>query len=41
VNLPGTVDELPNWRRKLARDLEDWPEDAAVRAVIDAVRAER
>jgi (1->4)-alpha-D-glucan 1-alpha-D-glucosylmutase len=41
VNLPGTVDEQPNWRRKLARNLEDWPEDAAARAVIDAVRAER
>ena len=41
VNLPGTIDELPNWRRKLARDLEDWPGDADVRMVIDAVRAER
>jgi (1->4)-alpha-D-glucan 1-alpha-D-glucosylmutase len=41
VNLPGTVDELPNWRRKLMRDLEDWSADAGVRALIDAVRSER
>jgi (1->4)-alpha-D-glucan 1-alpha-D-glucosylmutase len=41
VNLPGTVDELPNWRRKLLRDLEDWAEDASVRALIDALRSER
>jgi (1->4)-alpha-D-glucan 1-alpha-D-glucosylmutase len=41
VNLPGTVDELPNWRRKLDRELEDWPEDAAVRWLAEAIRAER
>ena len=41
VNLPGTVDELPNWRRKLVRDLEDWAEDPAVRALIDTLHAER
>ena len=41
VNLPGTVDERPNWRRKLPRNLEDWADDPAVRALIDAVRAER
>ena len=41
VNLPGTVDERPNWRRKLPRNLEEWADDPAVRALIDAVRAER
>jgi (1->4)-alpha-D-glucan 1-alpha-D-glucosylmutase len=41
VNLPGTVDELPNWRRKLVRDLEDWAQDPAVRALIDRLSAER
>ena len=41
VNLPGTVDELPNWRRKLVRDLEDWAQIPTVRALIDALRAER
>ncbi len=28
ANLPGTVDEVPNWRRKLPVDLEDWGGDA-------------
>ncbi len=28
ANLPGTVDEVPNWRRKLPVDLEDWNGDA-------------
>ncbi len=41
VNLPGTIDELPNWRRKLGRDLEDWAQDPAVRAMIDTLHAER
>jgi (1->4)-alpha-D-glucan 1-alpha-D-glucosylmutase len=41
VNLPGTVDELPNWRRKLERALEDWPEDSAWRWIAEAIRAER
>jgi (1->4)-alpha-D-glucan 1-alpha-D-glucosylmutase len=41
VNLPGTVDERPNWRRKLARNLEDWADDPAVRELIAVVRAER
>ena len=27
ANLPGTVDEHPNWRRRLPVDLEDWPRD--------------
>jgi (1->4)-alpha-D-glucan 1-alpha-D-glucosylmutase len=41
VNLPGTIDEVPNWRRKLARDVEDWPDDPSFRALADALRAER
>jgi (1->4)-alpha-D-glucan 1-alpha-D-glucosylmutase len=41
VNMPGTVDELPNWRRKLVREVEDWPEDAKLRVLIDALRMER
>ncbi|MGE5088830.1 MAG: malto-oligosyltrehalose synthase [Candidatus Levyibacteriota bacterium] len=27
ANLPGTVDEYPNWRRKLPLALELWPDD--------------
>jgi 4-alpha-glucanotransferase len=41
VNVPGTGDELPNRGHKLAHLLEDWTGEAAVRALLDAVRAER
>jgi 4-alpha-glucanotransferase len=43
-NLPGTVHEHPNWRRKLSAALEDWPHHpifAAVVAAIDRARKER
>ena len=40
INMPGTVDEYPNWQRKLSRDLEDpeikrllWDLAAALRRV--------
>lgn len=26
VNIPGTIDQHPNWRRKLPRTLEEWGE---------------
>ncbi|SMH45260.1 malto-oligosyltrehalose trehalohydrolase [Azospirillum agricola] len=41
VNLPGTVDQYPNWRRKLSLTLEelaDAPEPAAVAAILAAAR---
>jgi (1->4)-alpha-D-glucan 1-alpha-D-glucosylmutase len=41
VNLPGTTEQYPNWRRKLTVDLEDLSSDARVRAFIDALRNER
>jgi 4-alpha-glucanotransferase len=41
ANLPGTVDERPNWRRKLSLALEDWADHAPLRALAQAVRAER
>ncbi|PWT72065.1 MAG: malto-oligosyltrehalose synthase [Proteobacteria bacterium] len=28
VNLPGTTDRYPNWRRKISLDLERWPEES-------------
>ena len=42
ANLPGTVDEHPNWRRKLPLALERWSADPRVAALceIDG-RAER
>jgi 4-alpha-glucanotransferase len=41
VNLPGTVDEYPNWRRKLSVPVEDLPDQPLWRHVYAALRAER
>jgi 4-alpha-glucanotransferase len=41
VNIPGTMDEHPNWRRKLAIDIEDLPKAPLFRAVTEALAAER
>jgi (1->4)-alpha-D-glucan 1-alpha-D-glucosylmutase len=41
VNLPGTVDEYPNWRRKLPLDLESFWEDPRIEAVAEGLRGER
>ena len=41
VNLPGTTDQHPNWRRKLAFDLEQWLDDPRLPALADALRHER
>ena len=35
VNLPGTVDEHPNWRRRLSVPLEDLLESSALPAVAN------
>lgn len=43
-NLPGTVHEHPNWRRKLSVALEVWPQHpgfAAILAALDRARKER
>jgi 4-alpha-glucanotransferase len=40
-NLPGTVDEHPNWRRRLPVAVEELFLDARMRRLLDAVRAER
>ena len=40
ANLPGTVDQHPNWRRKLPLALEGWASDPQVRATVEAM-AER
>ncbi|MFT4266007.1 MAG: 4-alpha-glucanotransferase [Xenophilus sp.] len=41
ANVPGTVDEHPNWRRRLALPADRWLADARVQAIAAAVRAER
>lgn len=40
-NLPGTIDEYPNWRIPLPLTLEEFFDDEHVRAVIEPLRAER
>ena len=40
-NLPGTIDEYPNWRIPLPVSLEEFFDDPHVRAVIAPLRAER
>jgi len=40
-NLPGTVDQYPNWRLPLAQSLEQLREEPRVRAVTDVMRLQR
>lgn len=41
INLPGTVDERPNWRRKLAKPVSALPKLAAMRALAPALKGRR
>jgi len=41
ANLPGTMDEHPNWRRKAAVTIEALGEHSLFRDVVRAVAAER
>lgn len=41
VNIPGTVDEYPNWRRKLTLNLDDVFSDARVNRVADKLTQTR
>jgi 4-alpha-glucanotransferase len=41
VNMPGTADAVPNWRRKLGRDFVSVLEDARAAAILTAIRRER
>ena len=41
MNLPGTVDEHPNWRRKLRAELEEIFDDPAVEGLASAIREGR
>lgn len=40
TNVPGTLNEHPNWRRKLPVSLEDYLSDDRLTAVADALRRE-
>jgi 4-alpha-glucanotransferase len=39
VNIPGTVEQNPNWRRKLPVLLEDWEKEPAFAEIADVFRA--
>jgi 4-alpha-glucanotransferase len=39
INLPGTVFERPNWRRKLSRDLNYLAAETPLRTLADAMKA--
>lgn len=41
VNLPGTIDEHPNWRCKLPVVLEDWPTYGEFVSIARAIDGER
>lgn len=41
ANLPGTVEQHPNWQRKLKLKLETWAADNDIKAMTDALNAER
>jgi len=41
VNVPGTVDQHPNWRRRLALPAVRWADEPRVQAITAAVRAGR
>ncbi len=41
VNVPGTTEQYPNWRRKLPVELERWPGDERFPALCAAIAAQR
>jgi (1->4)-alpha-D-glucan 1-alpha-D-glucosylmutase len=41
VNLPGTVEQYPNWRRKLPLNLEEWTANRRFTATAEALKRER
>jgi 4-alpha-glucanotransferase len=41
VNVPGTSDEYPNWRRKLSCELEQWTTEAHIQQLLIALTAAR
>ncbi len=41
MNLPGTIEEHPNWRRKLPVELEEMFEDPGIVELLEALRRER
>ena len=40
-NIPGLVDEYPNWRHKVAVPLEQWPENPDMRTALKSLNKRR
>ncbi len=41
INIPGTIDEYPNWRHRISIDLEDWIEQSDIKNTCLALSRER
>ena len=41
VNIPGTSDEYPNWRRKLSQPLEQWSQDPVIKQLFNDISLQR
>jgi 4-alpha-glucanotransferase len=41
LNVPGTIDEYPNWRHKVLLDLEDWLDGSEIGRIAVAIGNER
>jgi len=41
INVPGTIDEYPNWRYKIPFDVEDWHAFADIEHIAAAINRER
>ena len=41
INLPGTIEEYPNWRNKASLALEDWTAQVDIESIAGAICAER
>lgn len=41
INVPGTTDEQPNWRRRLPATLEEIEDHPLAQAIVEAMRVER
>jgi 4-alpha-glucanotransferase len=41
VNIPGTIDQHPNWRQKLPVAMEDFWQQDSVTAIVSAMKVAR
>ena len=41
INVPGTVNQYPNWRHKITIDIEDWDSQTELKSIAQAITEER